>query len=386
MTNTIKCPHCGKVVEITTAFKHQIEEELLSAIETRHKKEMEEAILVAQEKAVAKAKEMMDMQIKDSKNETEELRNQNKKLSEQLLETNKLIREIKMQSEEQKLEMEKRLQKELDLIREDTMKKSDEHHHLKDLEKEKKIADMEKLIEELKRKAQQGSMQTQGEVLELDLENILRNTFPSDEIIPVEKGVRGADIKQVVRSIKGHICGVILWESKHTKVWSDEWIAKLKDDLRSEKAHIPVIVSVVLPKEIAAGFGIKNGVYICNYQLLLPLAEILRQKLIEVAREKFFAINRESKAETIYSYITSHEFIQTVEVLIETYHDMQLQIQKERLAFEKIWKMREVQINKILINVSGIYGNLRGRAGSTLPTVKGLELLEGESDLQSGNT
>lgn len=387
MTNIIKCPHCGKMVEVTEALKHQIEEELLVNLELRYKKEIEQAVKTAEEKALLKAQNQIQLELKDKQNESEELKQHNKKLSDQLLETNKLIRQMKMQDEEKKVEMERTLQKEIGKIRQETLKRSDDEHRLKDLEKDKKISDMEKLVEELKRKAQQGSMQTQGEVLELDLENMLQVAFPTDEIVPVEKGVRGADIRQIVKTVRGNVCGVILWESKRTKVWSDEWTVKLKNDLRAEKAHVPVIVSAVLPKEAESGMGLKDGVYVCSYQLILPVADILRGKLIEIAREKFITANKGQKAEQIYEYITSHEFRQSVEAIAEVYQDIQKQIFRERMAFEKIWKMREAQVLKLFSNTAGIIGNIRGRVGVSLPDVKGLELLEGEedNDLQSGD-
>jgi hypothetical protein len=255
------------------------------------------------------------------------------------------------------------------------MKQTQETYRLKELEKEKIINDLKKSLEEAQRKANQGSQQTQGEVAELDLEQTLRAAFPTDTITPVEKGVRGADVRQVVRTSMGNTCGVILWESKRTKSWDHKWISKLKEDLRSEKANIPIIASSLLPEEAATGFGYIDGVYVVSHTLALPVAQVLRQKLIDVAREKFISQNKENSAEQLYTYVTSHEFRQQIEAIVEVYNDMNQQILKEKAAYEKIWKTREAQVAKLFTSTAGIIGSISGRVGQSFPQIKGLELL-----------
>ena len=239
------------------------------------------------------------------------------------------------------------------------------------------LLDMKNKIEDLQQKVTQGSQQLQGEVQELDMEEYLRSAFPFDEISPVEKGVRGADICQTVRTNLGNVCGVILWESKHTKAWSDDWASKLKEDLRSSKANIPIIITSILPKSIISGFGLYEGVWVCEPKFVQPIAEIMRLRLIEAAREKFVSQNRVEKSETLYNYIVSHEFRQQVENIVEVYQEMQEQIIKERAAFEKIWKARETQTQRLLTGTAGIVGSMQGIVGQSLPPVKGLDLLEG---------
>ncbi len=382
LQNTITCPQCGKTVEITEALKRQIEDKILSSVHAQHREELEEMKkkVILQVKAEVAAE--MELKLKDSLNEGEEVKKQNKTLRDQLLDMNKLFREMKVKDEERELTMQKSLQSEIEKIKETLSKQYYDQQRLKDLEKDKKIADMEKLVEELKRKAEQGSMQTQGEVLELDLEEQLGREFPHDEIIPVAKGIHGADIKHIVKSPRGMSCGTILWEVKRTKQWSDEWIVKLKSDLRAEKAHIPAIVSQTLPKEAKDGIGLKDGVWVCSYALIMPLAYLLRKNLWDVAYQKAVASNKETKAEQLYAFVTSHEFAQSVEVLVEVYRETIKQIGDERLVFEKRWKQREMQATRLLKSTANLYGGMQTIVGATMPQIKGLEIFELESGIE----
>lgn len=357
--NTIKCPKCRHEFPISEI----VESELRGKLEVKIKQELEEKSSL---ELADLQKQLVEKDLKMA-----EFRGQELKLREEK-------RRLEEKEKDLELSVERRIDEERKKVEELTLLKSSEDHRLKDLEKDKKISDMEKLVEELKRKSQQGSQQLQGEVQELDLKNNLVNKFPEDEIEDVGKGVHGADIRQTVKSKRGNICGIILWESKQTKAWKDEWLTKLKDDLRAEKANIPVIVSTVLPKEIKNGLGQKDGVYICSYQLSLPLAELLHKNLLEIAYQKFVSQNRGNKADSIYAYVTGHEFRQQIEALAEVFSEMQRQTFKERAAMEKIWKSREAQVNRLFTATAGIYGTMQGLAGSTMGSVKGLELESGE--------
>ncbi len=362
MTNTIICPHCHTSIEITQALRGEIEPEIKKQVEAELRKELSEK----------NSLEMEDLkkQLVEKDKKVSELRSQELSLREEK-------RKIEEEKKELKLEVARQMDEKRKEWEEAVLKQAAEEHRMKDLEKEKKIADMEKLVEELKRKASQGSQQLQGEVQELDLEESLQNIFVHDTIEPVGKGVRGADIRQIVRTPLGNICGIILWESKRTKAWSSDWVVKLKDDLRAEKANIPIIVSSVLPDEARSGFGYIHGVLVCSFSLVLPIAELLRQRLIDVAREKYIAQNKDKdKADLLYEYVVGHEFRQQIEALVEVYKDMHGQILKERAAFEKIWKTREAQVTKMFTSTAGIVGSMRGRIGQSLPQVKGLELLD----------
>jgi hypothetical protein len=353
MANAIKCPHCGGEIEITEALSQTIKADM--------EKEMSEKIKI-------KTKYLED-----------EIKNQNLKL-EEARDAELKIRQEKLKLEDEKksfeLDKQRQIDEERNKIRQQTLSEASDAHRLKDMEKDKMIGDLKKSLEDAQIKANQGSQQLQGEVLELDLEDYLKNAFPLDEINPVGKGVRGADIGQIVRTSLGTVCGVILWESKRTKAWVDDWATKLKDDLRASKANIPVIVTTVLPKGIKSGFGFYEGVWVTEPLYIQPLAEILRKNLIDVAREKHNGKDRGTKADMIYSYLTSDAFVQQIQNIIEVHQNMQNQIQKERAAYEKLWKEREAQVERILISTAGIYGSIQGVAGQSLPSVKGLDLLE----------
>lgn len=381
MNNIVKCTHCGKDIEISEALTHQIKSELSSSLEKEFQEKITLAQKEAEEKATKRIAEEIETKLKDKENEATEARERNKKLQEELLGATRSMRELKEKDEQREVELERKLAQERDKLKEEISKRYTDEYRLKELENEKRISDLKKALDEAQRKAQQGSMQTQGEVLELDLEQTLILAFPTDDIDPVEKGVKGADIRQTVKTTHGNVCGVILWETKRTKSWSDEWVVKLKDDLRAEKAHVPIIVSTVLPKEAESGMGLKDGVWVVSFALFVPLARILRDKLIDVAREKFLAQSKGGKAEQLYGYITSHEFRQQIEATLEVYSSMKEQIDRERRAYEKIWSQREVQVDRMFKSTAHIVGSIQGTVGSSMGQIKGLDLLELESNV-----
>src|SRR3989344_3176552 len=360
MKNTITCQYCGREIDLPEALRHEVQEKL-----------QVEAEKAAEEKLSKRYSEQFELKITNLNKEREEEKERNKRLLGELEKLNVEIRALRRKDEERDLEMKKKMAEEEEKIREDTRKKATEEHELKDREKDKRLQDALKQVEELKVRMQQGSQQLQGEVLEEDLKAKLMMSFPQDTIEDVEKGVKGADLRQIVRSSRGNLCGVILWESKRTKSWSDEWLTKLKEDLRNEKAHVPVIVSAVLPKEIS-GFGSKDGVYLCEPKFALVVAEFLRKHLTEVAYQKFLVENKGDKADSVYEYLTSLEFRQQLESMAEVYREMMEQINRDRLVLEKNLKVREVQVQRLLKNTVNIYGSIQGLVGSSLPQVKGL--------------
>lgn len=376
MENTIKCPHCGKDVEITEALKHQVEEQVLAQVNVKHRQELEDIKKKVEEDVGRKIKAQLELELTDKQNAINEAQEQNTKLREQLLEMTKLIRELKEKDSERELEMQKQLTAEKEKIREETLQKYEEQHRLKELELQKQLTDARKVNDELRRKLEQGSQQTQGEVLELDLETLLRETFRDDEIQPVGKGIVGADIRQIVKSPKSYPCGVILWESKRTKSWEDKWLDKLKADLRKERGHLCVLVSQILPAEAKKGIGMKDGVWVCSFDLLIPLAHLLRKSLLDVAYQKAVSTHRDAKADLLFSYVTGHEFHQQVEAIVEVYNEMQEQVARERIAYEKQWKQREAQIRRLLLSTTSIVGTMQGLLGSSTLQIQGLEVPE----------
>lgn len=379
MADTIKCPHCGKDVEISQALRHQVENQIKGSIEKDNLAKLEKAkelIKARLEKDLAEnqAVEMADLkrQVESQKEKIGEFREQELKLREEK-------RRIEEEKEEIELKAKRQVEKERRAIEEKALKESAEKHRLREMEKEKIINDLKKDLEEAKRKADVNSQQRQGEVLELDIEETLRQHFPQDTVEPVGKGIKGADVRQTVKSPKGRVCGIILWESKRTKQWSEGWISKLKSDQRKEGAEIPAIVSSTLPKDTESTISLRNGVWVCTHSMIVPLSMLLRKSLLDAGYQKAVNEHRGQKADLIYDYITGNEFRQQVEALVEVFQEMQTQIERERAAFEKSWKQREGQLKRLCLSTAGIYGNVQGLAGSVIGQIKGLELLEAET-------
>lgn len=316
----------------------------------------------------AKSKELVELQ--------EILQQRNNKLEEAQKAQVDLIRkqrELDDAMRELDLTVEKRLQESIALVRQKAKQEAEDGLRLKVSEKEEQIASMQRQIEELKRRADQGSQQLQGEVLELELETTLRLKFPLDSIEPVAKGEFGGDVLQRVMGPLGQWCGSILWESKRTKNWSDGWLAKLRGDQRTAKAEIAVLVSSTLPKEIET-FGQIDGVWITEPRLALPLVIALRQSLIEIASTRQIQEGQETKMELVYQYLTGPRFKHRIEAIVEKFSDMQADLDRERKAMTRLWAKREMQIQGVIESTVGMYGDLQGIAGRALPAIEGLEL------------
>lgn len=292
------------------------------------------------------------------------------------LELRKKANELEEKNRNFELTMQRQLDLERNNIRLKTAAELQETQRLKDLEKDKMINDLKKSLEDAQRKATQGSQQLQGEIQELDLEESLRINFPADDIVPIAKGVKGADIKQIVKSPKvGIDCGTILWESKRTKSWSDSWIVKLKEDVRIEKANVAAIVSESLPESIRkSGIGLIDGVWVCEPKLAISLGLLLSKALKDAAYQRLVSQNQTDKATQVYAYFTSQEFTNQVEAMMNAVSSMREQIAKEKAAFERIWASRESQISKLVSGVSGVYGSIQGLSGNALSEVRQLEL------------
>jgi hypothetical protein len=419
--NTITCKNCGQIIEIDKALEGQIEARVLAAERHKHdeelarvkaeaetsiKAELDKAKSLAQkqiegERELLKqqaetdlelAKKKLELElstqqkraaaeqealIKTLQTEAESAKQDSQKLREDLGKLMEQLRESNKARENAELEAQRKIAAEEAKIREEATRLADEKQRLNIAAKEKQLQDALRVNEELQRKLQQGSQQLQGEIMELDLEEALQQSFRDDDIEPVAKGTKGGDILQVVKSPRGTNCGVLLWELKRTKNWTDGWIPKLKEDLRSAKANIPIIVTQVMPKQIKEDMGHLQGVWICKPQLALVLAALLRKSLLDAGLQKALAENRGDKAEALYNFVTSHEFIQQVESMVETYQEMLLQVQKERVSYEKLWAQREKQAQKLLLGTANIIGSMQGHIGaSSMPKIKGLELLE----------
>jgi len=405
----IQCPKCGESISIDDVLTHQIEEKVKKDFESAQKiKEQELAqkteALKKREDEIAESKKNMESAItqkvadqlaaeklvlfkeartaaeKEQSAKTtfleEELKNKDQKLMQAVNNELELRKEKAKLEEDKKLfELEKTRQIEefKKTITEEASKKAAEEQQYTIGQLKKQLTDAIKAKDDLARKLEQGSQQTQGEVLELALEELLKAEFPHDEIAPVPKGTNGADVIQKVISHSGHPCGQIVWEFKKTKNWIEGWIQKLKDDQRMIKAELAVLVSATLPNDIK-GFVFREGIWICDIKLAVPLASALRITLKAVTREKMAAVGKNEKMETLYAYLTGIEFKQRVEAIIEAFSSMDSGLKKERMAYEKIWSEREKQIKKMMSNTIGMYGDLSGLV--SLPQIKTLELGE----------
>lgn len=282
-------------------------------------------------------------------------------------------RELEDARREMGLTIEKQVQEGIGAAREQARKEAEDSLKLKVAEKEQTIASMQRQIEELKRKAEQGSQQLQGEVQELELEELLRARFPLDEITPVPKGQFGGDVVQGVRGPGGDLCGTILWESKRTRNWSSAWLAKLREDQRAAKADLAVIVSRVLPDGVE-NFDMVDHVWVTQPRLAVPVAMILRQTLIDVARVRQASEGLQTKTELVYQYLTGPRFRQRIQGIVEAFDTLRTDLEAERKAITKQWAKREAQIERVMQGTLGMYGDLQGIAGQSLQQIEGLEL------------
>lgn len=342
------------------------------------KLQQERAKIIAEE--YKKAKLALATDLEQKRKELADLQEVLKQRDEKLAEAQKAQAEIiRKQRElddakrELDLTVEKRIQEGLATVREQAHKEAEDQLKFKVLEKEQTITSMQKQIEELKRKADQGSQQLQGEVQELELEALLSTKFPRDIIEPVPKGEYGGDVLHRVIGPLGQSCGTILWESKRTKSWSDSWLVKLREDQRAAKAEVAVIVSQTLPKGVET-FELIDGVWVTHPRAAIPVAVTLRHTLIEIASARQATEGQQTKMEMVYQYLTGPRFRQRVQAIVEAFSSMQEDLDKEKKAITKQWAKREEQIERVMQATVGMYGDLQGIAGKTLQEIEGLEL------------
>jgi len=282
----------------------------------------------------------------------------------------RLLEEEKQRLE---LEVERRLQAERLRIREATQKEEEQSYLLKLAEKEKVISDMKKQVEELRRKSEQSSQQLQGEVLELELEAMLRAAFPADLVEPVPKGRNGGDVVHKVIGPNGLQCGVILWESKRTRSWSDTWLAKNREDVRLASANVGAIVTTAMPKGVETFDRLEN-VWVAAMRCALPLAKALRHALIEAAMAKVVTQGKDGKMERLYEYLIGPIFRNRVSAIVEACVSMQDDLEAEKRALTKHWAKRERRLELLMSGTAGMYGDLQGLAGRSMPELHGLQI------------
>jgi hypothetical protein len=345
-------------------FEQQVEERLSQerhAIEER-----------AFNQAVKRVRTDVEIEIADLRAEAAEKDRKLKDAQQAELELRREKRELEAQKQALALEVNRRVDAERTKIREEAQREADEAHRLKDAEKDRKLQDAIRVNDELRRKLQQGSQQTQGEVLENTLEEFLKAQFPFDSVEPVANGVHGGDVLQRVYSRSGHCCGAILWESKNTKNWNNAWIDKVKDDQRDAKADVAVVVSTALPKDVS-GCACREGVWLTEARLVLGLATALRNGLLEVAATKRAVAGKNEAIEVLFAYLTGPEFRQRIEAIVRTFGDMQGDLEEEKRVAARRWAKREKQIARVVENTSAMCGDLQGLLGAAMPSIPSLE-------------
>jgi hypothetical protein len=342
------------------------------------KLQAERAAITAQE--AHKARTLFVAELETKANEVAELQAVLKERDTKLIEAQRaqadLIRKQRALDDakrEMDLTIETRVQESLEATRAIARREVEDELKLKVAERDQIISGMQGQIDELKRRAEQGSQQLQGEVQELDLERVLKTHFPDDDVVPVPIGERGGDLLHHVRGTQGQPCGTILWESKRTKNWSDGWLNKLRDDQRAAKADFAVIVSQTLPKRVDI-FDHVDGVWVTCPRTVVPITLVLRHSLIELAMARQAGEGQQTKMEMIYRYLTGPRFRQRVQAIVEKFSDMHDDLERERKTMTKLWAKREEQIRCVIESTAGMYGDMQGIVGKSLEEIEGLEL------------
>lgn len=396
----INCPECGSQIDVNDILKHQIEDNIKKEYQSKFleqsqalkkeqsefekkrqdyetelnlaKKDLEKSLKTKLKAQLAEEQSdlisNMQEELKDKSNKVKEL---HKKEGEIL----KLKREIEEATSLAKLEAQKEIDTLLKKERDNAKKEASNENELKIKEYEKQLADQKKLMEEMKRKHEQGSMQLQGEVQELAIEEWLQSKYPLDTISEIKKGANGADCLQTVNTRTNQNCGTIYYESKRTKNFSNSWIEKFKNDIRDKNANIGVLVTEVLPSDMDR-MGLKNGIWICTYEEFKGLSEVLRVSIINISNTLVSQENKGDKMVMLYDFLTSNEFRLQIEGIVEGFTQMQIDLVSEKNATKRLWKKREKQIDKVINNTLNMHGSIKGIAGTAIQDIKLLELNE----------
>ena len=384
---SIACPSCGKRIPLTRALRADIEaslrrefDDMLAererAISRDYDRRLDEIRQQAEQDAAATAQKALGQKLAAVEDQVKEQARALEEARRQELALRKRERELERQKADLEVTVARTLDAERAKLIADARERLVEEHRLQDSEKDRQLTDMRRQIEKLKRKAEQGSPQLQGEAGENELEAILRARFPMDDIAGIGQGVRGADIHHSVVDPRGAHCGAILWECKNAKQWSDGWVAKLKEDQRTYRAEAAVLVTATLPKDCTR-FTMMDGILVTDFTCAGALASVLRMNLLQLAQARLAASTKEEKLELLYRYLSGVEFRQRVEAVVDAFTAMRRDLDAERRAAERQWARRAKQIDAVTFNIAGMYGDLQGMVA--LPPIRSLELPEAEA-------
>ncbi len=414
MSDTLTCPQCQAEIEITEVMSAQLAtnirgelqaeyaektrmlaadrselaklREQLDASRAGFDEQVKEAVAKERQSLVAtlrvEAQQAVALEISDRDEQLSAAKVQLKTFEAQELKLRKRARELEEQAEQQELEVARRMDAERQKVRDAALKQADEQSALKLAEQQSKIDALAKQLQDAQRKLEQGSQQTQGDVQEVALESLLTEMFPTDVVERVGKGERGADVLHHVFDASGRECGVILWEAKRTKAWNANWVGKAIDDLQAAKATVVCIVSAALPSGIEH-LDHKSGVWISNWSCVKLVAGLLRHGLLEVAQARAATDGQHGKMELLYNYMASEEVRGRLRGIVEPYQEMEKDLRSEMRAINARWKKRRKQLDRVLLSASGLYGDLQGIIGSSLPEIEAMEMLALEADVEA---
>jgi len=379
---TVKCPSCSEVIDITEMMRHQLKEQFKQEVAQRIedekadlKKSHQKEVQMLKEQVKNETLEAQANQLKDLQDALEKKDKRLKDFNKKEMELLKLQREHQSLKEDLELDFEKKLSQQLEQERSKIKTHLTSESELKIKELEKKLQDQVELTQQMKQKQEQGSMQMQGEVLELALENYLQDQFPLDTIEEIKKGANGADCLQIVNTHQKTNCGTIYYETKRTKNFSQGWIEKFKADIRDKNASVGVLVSEVLPDDIN-GIGQKDGIWICDFSSFKLAVHVLRKAVIDISFTEAKHQGKSDKMSLLYNYLTGNEFKLQVEAIVEGFTQMQEDLDAEKRAMKRLWKKREKQLDKVVESTLSMHGSITGIAGSAIKSISSLELLE----------
>lgn len=411
----INCPNCGEEIDVNDILYHKVDQDLKQKynddlakekqkyeaetsklnderekleeekgkqkeeIENKVKAKLKQKEIDLKKKYKTEAEEEQSDAISTLRDELEQKSGKIKELNKASIELEKVKREKDELADSIKAEAEKELNQRLISEKEKIQKEESDKNELKFKELEKQLEDQKKLTQEMKRKQEQGSMQTQGEVQELGIEEWLVDKFPLDSIQEIKKGERGADCLQIVHTRTHQNCGTIYYESKRTKTFQPSWIEKFKADIRDKNANIGVLVTEVMPQDMDR-LGLKDGVWICTFEEFKGLCAVLRESIIQISTAIVTQDNKGDKMGMLYDFLTSNEFKLQIEAIVEGFTQMKSDLESEQRSMRGIWKKREKQIEKVLLNTTGMYGSIKGIAGNALQQVPLLELPVNDDD------
>lgn len=411
----IKCPNCGTSIDVQDILAHQLEDEIKQKFQSqladekkkyeaefenlnkakeefeqkkklenelfqeRMEQQLKEAKKAIEEKMKEKLQEEQSEQFNDLQKELNEKSEKIKELNRTKAEIEKLKREKAELKEAVEADAQKKLNEALLAEREKIKKTEEERNELRFKELEKQLEDQRNLTQEMKRKQEQGSMQLQGEVQELAIEEWLAAQFPLDTIEEIKKGARGGDCIQIVNTRTRQNCGTIYYESKRTKDFQPSWIEKFKADIRDKGAHIGVLVTEVMPSDMDR-MGLRDSVWICNYEEFKGLCAVLRESIVQLSKAVSSQENKGDKMHMLYDYLTSNTFSMQIEAIVDGFSQMKSDLESEKRSMQRIWKQRDKQIEKVITNTIDMYGSIKGIAGNAVQSVKALELPGGDNE------